>query len=83
MLPLHKIKKNSEIIIDITSDQFSNNNDLLNCNQKIYVGELDEFHKLFDNEDISVEDYLGIEIYDDRTKSRLKELYNKIDNHMK
>lgn len=72
-----------KIIIDITGDQFSDNKDLLNYNQKVYVGELDEFHKLFDNEDIKVQDYSGIEMYDDRTKSRLKELYNIIDNHMK
>lgn len=72
-----------KIIIDVIGDQFSDNNDLLNYNQKVYVGELDEFHKLFDNEDISVEDYLGIEMFDDRTKSRLKELYNKIDDHIK
>lgn len=71
-----------KIIIDVTGDQFGYNNDLLNYNHKVYVGELDEFHKLFDNEDISVEDYFGIEMYDDRTKSRLKELYNKIDDHI-
>ena len=70
-----------KIIIDITGDQFANNKDLLNYNKKVYVGELDEFHKLFVNEDYNVQKYLGIERYDLRTKHRMEELFNIINEH--
>ena len=72
-----------KIIIDITGDQFANNKDLLNYNQKVYIGELDKFHRLFDNEDKIVQDYSGIEKYDPKTKQRLKKLYNIISEHLK
>ena len=72
-----------KIIIDITGDQFADNKDLLNYNQKVYVGQLDEFHKLFENEDICIQYFLGIEKYNSNTKSRLEKIYNIIDEHMK
>lgn len=71
-----------DIIIDITGDQFINNENLLKYNQKVYVGELDEFHKLFINKNIIIQDYLGIEKYDSNTKYRLKRLYNIIYEHL-
>ena len=39
------------IIIDITGDQFSGRSTFLNYNKSVYVGQGDDFHRLFEVED--------------------------------
>ena len=43
------------IIIDITGDQFSGKSTFLNYDKSVYVGEGDDFHRLFEVEDRDVQ----------------------------
>lgn len=64
------------LIADITGDQFKNNDEFLRYDVPVYVGEMDEFHKLFY---ISELDHAcGIDIYDDHSRGILRTQYNRI-----
>ena len=45
------------IIIDITGDQFSGKSTFLNYDKSVYVGEGDDFHRLFEVEDRDVHEH--------------------------
>lgn len=60
-------------IIDITGDQFKYNSELLYYDQKIYIGEEDDFHKLFDH----IRFYPNYDFVANKSK-RLEHLYNTI-----
>ena len=66
------------IIIDITGDQFSDRSTFLNYSKSVYVGEKDEFHRLFEVEDRNVREHCGLNELGDFCKLRLWELYRKI-----
>jgi len=68
----------NQTIIDITGDQFSNNQLFLNYNQSIYVGAEDDFHRLFEVEDRDVHENIGLAALGSVCQSRLNELYRKI-----
>lgn len=44
----------NNMIIDITGDQFSDNPAFLDYSKKVYIGEIDVFHKLFTVEKLDV-----------------------------
>ena len=48
------------IIIDITGDQFSGKSTFLNYDKSVYVGEGDDFHRLFEVEDRDVHEHRGL-----------------------
>lgn len=66
------------IIIDITGDQFSGNSTFLNYDKLVYVGYEDDFHKLFEVEDIDVHEHRGLSALGDFCAPRLWDLYRKI-----
>jgi hypothetical protein len=65
-------------IIDITGDQFKNDSDFLNYDVAVYVGPMDEFHKLFEVEERDVHKNVGLNALGDICQPRLSELYRKI-----
>jgi hypothetical protein len=50
----------NNIIIDITGDQFKYDNNFLNYDKFVYVGEMDDFHELFEVETRNCYEHLGI-----------------------
>lgn len=66
------------IIIDITGDQFKYNELLLNYDIPVYIGEMDEFHALFEVEERDVRKAVTIDKLGDFTYPRLKRLYDII-----
>lgn len=76
------LETSDRIILDITGDQFKNNKNFLNYSKAIYVGGLDEFHKLFDVEDIDVDVSTGIYSWDGLSVERQWKLYNIIIQHL-
>lgn len=68
----------SNIIIDITSDQFKFSPDFLNYNTPVYIGYGDNFHNLFEFEDRDINENNGIDALGSMCQPRLKSLYNKI-----
>lgn len=65
-------------IIDITGDQFKYDSALLNYDIPVYVGEEDDFHKLFEEEDRDIHIHDGISALGDGCQYRLWKLYQKI-----
>ena len=63
-------------IADITGDQFKDNADFLNYDKPVYVGEMDDFHKLFPVK--QVEHIGGIACYDEHSRGILRVQYNRI-----
>lgn len=53
---------NNQIIIDITGDQFRYNPLFLNYDKSVYVGAMDNFHRLFEVEDRDVYENLGLDV---------------------
>lgn len=65
-------------IVDITGDQFKWNSDFYNYDKSVYVGELDDFHRLFEVEDRDVHEHYGIDALGSLDTSRLWDLFRKI-----
>lgn len=66
------------IIVDITGDQFSSNPAFLNYDRSVYVGEEDDFHKLFAMEYREIHEHPGLSGLESFCKHRLWNLYGKI-----
>lgn len=66
------------IIIDITGDQFNGRSTFLNYNKSVYVGQGDDFHRLFEVEDRDIHVHQGLSALDDFCAPRLWDLYRKI-----
>lgn len=70
---------NDGTIIDLTGDQYKNNEIMLNYDIPCYVGKPDKLHKIFPKKDLRLYPYYGIENYDDdKTRQRLWKLYDTI-----
>ena len=69
-------------IIDITGDQFYDNSTFMNYNKSVYVGEMDEFHKLFEVEDRDVYEFPGLSQLGNFCYPRLRNLYNIITKYL-
>lgn len=67
-----------QVIIDITGDQFSGRSTFLNYDKSVYVGEEDEFHRLFEVEDRDVHECQGLSTLGSFCAPRLWNLYRKI-----
>ena len=65
-------------IVDITGDQFKWNSDFYNYDKSVYVGEVDDFHRLFEVEDRDVREHYGIDGLGCFDTTRLWDLYRKI-----
>lgn len=65
------------IMIDITGDQFRNNNKFLNYNKPVFVGIEDELHKMFVIESDIIENR-GLDSYNGGMKIKLTKIYNDI-----
>lgn len=70
----------NHIIIDITGDQFKNNPALLNYDKSVYVGEEDDFHKLFEVAAGNIRKNISLDTLGSMCQPRLYELYRKILN---
>lgn len=70
------------IIIDITADQFWNNPIFLNYNIPVYIGESDDFHRLFEVDPRDVSDSIRICELGSACISRLSRIYSIIVSHM-
>ena len=68
----------NKTIIDITGDQFKYSPELLNYNKPVYVGREDNFHRLFEVEDRSTHENMGLDALGSMCQPRLKDLYSKI-----
>jgi len=66
------------LFIDITGDQFKDNRIFLNYDKSVYVGEKDDFHKLFVVEDRDIRENNGINTLGSMCQPRLNDLYKKI-----
>ena len=71
-----------DYIIDITGDQFHDRPVFLNYDESVYVGKMDEFHQLFEVEDIQVHEIYGISEVSDFCSIRLRKLYNMIVKYL-
>lgn len=69
---------NGQIIIDITGDQFRDDPDFLNYHKSIYIGEIDDFHKMFRVDSSGIRDNNGLDALGSFCRPRLKKLYKKI-----
>lgn len=68
----------SEVIVDITGDQFKYDPVFLNYDKSVYVGKMDEFHELFDVDDRDVHVCHGLSQVGDFNYPRLKSIYDII-----
>lgn len=66
------------IIIDITGDQFKGRATFLNYDKSVYVGEEDDFHRLFEVEDRDIHEHHGVKSLGGFCVPRLWDLYRKI-----
>ena len=67
-----------EIIVDITGDQFKYDSTFLNYNNPVYVGKMDEFHKLFIIDERDIHECYGLSQVGDFNYCRLKNIYDLI-----
>lgn len=65
------------VMIDITGDQFRNNDKLLNYDKPVFVGIEDALHKLFVVENDIIEN-IGLDAYSNGMKIKLTKTYNNI-----
>lgn len=68
----------NQLVLDITGDQFRDNSLLLNYDKPVYVGNVDDFHRLFEVEDRDVHENYGLDDLGDVCQPRLTALYKKI-----
>lgn len=66
------------LIIDITADQFSNSSTFLNYDKSVYIGDGDDFHRLFEVEDRDIHECRGLSELGGFCAPRLWDLYRKI-----
>ena len=66
-----------DIMIDITGDQFRNNNKFLNYDQPVFVGIEDDLHKMFVIESDIIENR-GLDSYSNWMKIKLTKIYTDI-----
>ena len=71
----------NRIIVDITDDQFKCNQAFLNYNKPVFVGEMDDFHRLFKVEHRNVREFRGLADLND-AYPRLRDLYNRIKRYI-
>lgn len=72
----------SEIIIDITGDQFRNQPEFLNFNNSVYVGKKSDFHELFDVDKGRIHLTSDIGSLGGSCQSRLFDLYSTIIDYL-
>ena len=72
------LKLTNGTIIDVTGDQFRYNAEFLNYNIPVYIGDIDEFHELFDVEERDVRKSVMLKRLGDFCYPRLKQLYDTI-----
>ena len=72
------LRADGHIIIDITGDQFGDRSTFLNYDKAVYVGEGDDFHRLFAVEDRDVREYRGFGAMNRFCAVRLRDLYGRI-----
>ena len=70
------------VVIDITGDQFCNDEEYGCFNQKVYVGPMNDFHRLFEVEDRDVHPSLTIQSLGNIATPILCDLYQKILEQM-
>ncbi len=68
----------NHIIVDITGDQFKDNQKLLNYDKSVYVGKEDDFHELFEIKENNSHESTPLDALSNLTRIRLKELYHEI-----
>lgn len=68
----------NQTIIDITGDQFRGKKDFLNYDKSVYVGSMDDFHRLFEFEDRNIHENIGLDALGSMCQPRLNGLYRKI-----
>lgn len=66
------------IIIDITGDQFKDNNYFSNYNSPIYIGKPDDFHTLFTAYECDIREHKDLYCIDEYYGIRLKSMYSII-----
>ena len=70
----------NEIIADITGDQYKHRDVFLNYNLPVYVGIMDDFHKLFLTQEVFHKG--GIDSYDEYTRKIYRIEYNRIKDNL-
>jgi hypothetical protein len=55
-----------KVVVDITGDQFQDEEIFLNYNKRVYIGHGDAFHDLFEVDPHDIRDYKGYSILDHR-----------------
>lgn len=73
---------NRHTIIDITGDQFKSNSVFLNYDTPVYIGEKDDFHRLFLVHDRDIRKTNGLSALGVFCFPRLNELYMKIKKYL-
>ena len=73
------LKTENDIMIDITGDQFKNNNDFDYYSVPVYVGQINHFLSLFDIEDITVS--TGLDVFS-VNKALYYSVYKKIIKYL-
>lgn len=68
------------LIVDITGDQFYDDEEHLNYNKAVYVGKVDRFHRLFSIQ--QTKHIGGIDYYDERNRIVLRAQYNRIKENL-
>lgn len=68
----------NRLIIDITGDQFAAEPTFLNYSAKVYIGEVDAFHKLFEIEEMDVRDAVPLYKLGCLDPKRLPDIYDII-----
>ncbi len=71
-----------DIIIDITGDQFKYNPIFLNYDATVYVGIMDDFHRLFKIEQDNFYENMGLASFNVTVRQSLSMLYNKIISYV-
>lgn len=70
-------------IIDITGDQFKHKEVYLNYDIPVYIGEMDNFHALFEVEEQNIRNGVRLERLGDWVYPRLKQLYDVISEYIR
>ena len=71
-----------EIIIDITGDQFKYDSTFMKNDVPVYVGNENDFYKLFEVEERDIRKGMGVKQGDGTCNSRLVGLYNIINEYL-
>ena len=71
-----------DMIIDITGDQFKYNPIFLNYDVPVYVGIMDDFHKLFERDQEYIHENTGLTSFSGTIRQSLSMVYNKIISYV-